>query len=601
VTSLALQQDEQGFQGTADLTLVRRLLGYLRRQRRLWVLALVLYPIDALSVIVPPYLVQQILDRALPQRSMSLLLALCGVYVLSLLVEYAAGFASLMAMSVLGQRAMRELRSDLFDHVQRLPASFFDRNPIGRTLTRLTTDVEALSDVFATGSITIVADAITVVGVVSMMVWLDVELTLMSFVVVPPLVVLAAVIQRLARRAFRAIRMYIARINAYLAEHITGMSVVQVFRQQARTRAEFAQLSEDSRDAHRDSIRYDALLFSSVEAIGTFAVAALIWYGAVDLATGAVGAGTLVAFIQYIRRFFVPIRDLSTKYTVLQSAFASAERIFHLLDERVTITTTSGARHVERLEQRLALEGVWFAYREPVSDAAWVLRGLDLEVRRGERVALVGATGSGKTTVLKLLSRFYEATRGRVTVDGVDVRELDLASLRRLFAVVLQDVHLFSGTIHENLSLGAQVTPEQVRAAARAVRADDFIARLPRGYDTLVAEGGVNFSAGEKQLLAFARALTLDPQVLVLDEATSNVDTETEAQIERALDVVLAGRTAIVVAHRLSTVRKVDRICVLQRGRVVEQGDHAALMRRDGLYRRLVELQFENRSAGDPP
>jgi ATP-binding cassette subfamily B protein len=362
-------------------------------------------------------------------------------------------------------------------------------------------------------------------------------------------------------------------------------------------------LNRAYRDANRSAILFDALLFSIVEAIGTAAVAALLWFGSGDLATGAIGAGTFIAFVQYIRRFFVPIRDLSTKYTVLQSAFAAAERVFVLLDEPVPIASPADAAPLGRFSREVALKDVWFAYRDEPGDADWVLRGVNLHVRRGEKVALVGATGSGKTTVLKLLSRSYDVQRGVVTVDGVDTRSVRLDELRRLFAVVLQDVFLFSGTILDNLSFAAGDDPEEaarVRQAAEAVRADEFIRRLPRGYDTAIRELGSNFSAGERQLLAFARALARDPEILVLDEATSSVDSETESRIQEALDVLLADRTAIVVAHRLSTVRKMDRILVMHHGRVVEEGDHETLLRAGGTYAKLAQLQFQDTAAQGP-
>jgi len=365
--------------------------------------------------------------------------------------------------------------------------------------------------------------------------------------------------------------------------------VVQIFGQEERTGTEFTELNIEYRDANRRAIALDASLYAIVEAIGTSAVAVLIWYGATDLSSGAVGAGTLVAFIQYIRRFFIPIRDLSQKYTLLQSAFAAAERIFQLADEPVSIASKPGATKIERIEREIELKDIWFSYK---GADEWVLKDLNLTVRPGEHIALVGPTGSGKTTILKILNRLYDVQEGAVLVDGKDVKDTDLHSLRKLFAVVLQDVYLFSGTIMDNLSLNNTVPEEQVIKAAKLVQAHDFIEKLPHGYDTHVDELGANFSAGERQLLAFARALAIDPEVLVLDEATSNVDLETEAKLQEGLRTLMKNRTAIIVAHRLSTVREVDRIVVLKHGHLIEEGNHGALMSQDGLYARLARFQF---------
>ena len=487
---------------------------------------------------------------------------------------------------------MLSLRRDLFAHMQKLPSAYFDRNPLGRTLTRLTNDVESLADLFATGAVTIIADIITLVAIVVAMLFLDPGMTLFSFIVVPPLVLLTVFVQRFAREAFRAVRRHLARINSFLSEHIPGMSVVQAFGQETRTVAEFDVFNMKYRDANHRAIRLDASLFATVEGMGTLAIALLLWFGAVDLSVGAVQAGVLVAFIQYIRRFFIPIRDLSAKYTVMQSAFAGAERVFQLLDQKITVESPQNPESMVGLQGDLSLRNVSFSYKSNPEDEDWVLRDIDLEIKRGEKVALVGPTGSGKTTILKLLNRLYDVQQGEVCFDGQDVRKLDLLELRKRFAVVLQDVYLFTGSIMDNLKLSNAVSEDRVLQAAEIVQANSFVDRLPDGYQTRVKELGGNFSAGERQLLAFARALALNPDILVLDEATSNVDSETEARLQNALDVLLEGRTALIVAHRLSTIRKVDRIVVLQHGRIVEQGSHDELMARDGLYRNLAELQF---------
>jgi ATP-binding cassette subfamily B protein len=554
-----------------------------------------LYPLNALCVVLPPYLLKQILDTAIPQGDMPRLWWLGGAYLGALVMEYLTGFAAELSMSVLGQRAMQRLRQDLFEHVQRLPIAFFERNPIGRILTRLTTDVEALGDVFASGAITLIADLLTVFAVVSMMFYLNVRLTFVAFGVVPPLVGLAVFFQGYARVAFRNIRTHIARINTFLAEHLSAMSVVQVFGQQARTEAEFDVLNEAYRDANRQAIFFDASLYSMVEAVGTVAIAVLIWAGAKDLTKGVVTAGMLVAFIQLVRRFFVPIRDLSTKYTVLQSALAAAERTFNLLEEPVTLVDAQDAKPIAAFKHSLTLEHVSFAYKPEPQSHDYILYDINLSVRRGERIALVGSTGSGKTTLLKLLNRSYDANQGRVCIDGEDVRALKLAELRRRFAVVLQDVHLFSGTIMQNLTFADRISADAARRAVNMVQANGLIERMPQGYDSPVQELGANFSAGERQLLSLARALALDPDILILDEATSNIDSDTEAHIQKALDVLLEGRTAVIVAHRLSTIQKVDRILVMQQGRIVQQGNHATLMQQEGIYKGLVKQQFVQR------
>ena len=578
----------------SDWSYVRRLLGYMMAHKRWFFLSLFLYPLSALSIVIPPYLVQQILDVAIPTRDMDLFYVLAIVYLAAVAGEYITGFMSQLSMSILGQRSVLTLRTELYAHVQKMSASFFDRNPIGRTLTRLTNDTESLAEVFATGAVTILADVVILIGIVSAMLLMDVKLTLFAFITLPFLIGLVIFMQRKARVAFRSVRALLARINAFLAEHLSGMSVVQAFVQQERTSDEFEDLNRQYRDANRDAILVDSALFSIVEALGTFTVAILIWLGAVDLSTGAVGAGTLVAFIQYIRRFFIPIRDLSAKFTMLQQAFAACERIFGLLDEPVELKESPNAAKVTGLRDTISLKDVSFYYKEnDEGEPDWVLRDVNLTFKRGEHVALVGPTGSGKTTILKLLNRLYDVQRGAVTIDGQDIKELELSSVRKLYAVVLQDVFLFAGTIMENLSLGGLVSEEAVKKAASAVQADSFIMRLPNGYETEVQELGSNFSAGERQLLAFARALALDPEILVLDEATSNVDSVTEEKLQRALETLLKDRTAIVVAHRLSTIRESDRIIVLKHGEVEDQGTHDELMSRPGLYQKLAKLHFE--------
>lgn len=578
-----------------DWTLVTRLWPYMRAYRGTVALSLGMYLFNALCVVLPPYILQQILDRAIPSGQVNLIGRFALIYLGALVLEYASGFFSEYVVSVLGQRAMSALRQDLFAHVQRLPISFFEHTPIGRLLTRLTSDVEALSELFATGAITMISDMLSVVAVTTMMLYLSPKLTLAALLIVPVLLLIANSFQTYARRAFQNIRRHIARINAFMSEHLSAMALVQSFNQEARTQKEFWALNEAYRDANRQAILADASLYAIVEAIGTAAVALCIAYGAQDLAHGAITSGVLVAFIQYIRRFFVPIRDLSTKYTVLQSAFAAAERVFALLDTKVTLLEADGARAVAPFADSIALDHVYFTFRpegtesaKSTDDTDWTLHDINLTIKKGERVGLVGATGSGKTTLLKLLNRSYDVQQGSVCIDGTDVRDLQLRGTRELFAVVLQDALMFSGTILQNLTLADRISREAVERALDVVQARPLIDALPLGLDTPIQDLGSNFSAGERQVLALARAVALDPQILLMDEATSHIDSATEAHIQAALDRLLEGRTAVIVAHRLSTVEKVDRIVVLHEGRIIQQGSHLQLMAQEGAYRTLV-------------
>lgn len=578
-----------------DWTLVTRLWPYMRAYRGTVLLSLGMYIFNALCVVLPPYILQQILDRGIPSGDSHVITRFALFYLGALVLEYASGFFSEYVVSVLGQRAMSALRQDLFAHVQRLPISFFEHTPIGRLLTRLTSDVEALSELFATGAITMISDMLSVVAVTTMMLYLSPKLTLAALLIVPVLLLIANSFQTYARRAFQGIRRHIARINAFMAEHLSAMALVQSFGQEARTQKEFWSLNEAYRDANRQAILADASLYAIVEAIGTAAVALCIAYGAHDLANGAITSGVLVAFIQYIRRFFVPIRDLSTKYTVLQSAFAAAERVFSLLDTEVTLLQAPNAQPVAPFEQSIVLKDVYFSFRpdasaapKSIDDADWTLHNINLTIKKGERVGLVGATGSGKTTLLKLLNRSYDVQQGLVCIDGIDVRALELRGARELFAVVLQDALMFSGTILQNLTLADRISREAVERALDVVQARSLIDALPLGLDTPIKDLGSNFSAGERQVLALARAVALDPQILLMDEATSHIDSATEAHIQTALETLLEGRTAVIVAHRLSTVEKVDRIVVLHEGRIIQEGSHAQLMAQEGAYRTLV-------------
>ena len=495
-----------------------------------------------------------------------------------------------------GQVAMRDLRQEVFGHIQKLHLGFFDTYPVGRMVTRATTDVEHVAEMFSAGLVLLVTDVLRMVGFAVVLFLIDPRLAFWAFLVVPALAAAAILFRLKVREAFRTTRVLLARINATIQETVTGMKVVQLFTREARNQRDFERLNAEHRDAWLQSIRYDAALFSVVELASGLVAAVVIWK-----ATGYATAGTIYLFYRYMQLFFQPLRDLSNKYSVMQSAMASLERILQLLDKEPAVRDPAPERAREALARasrdaagsrrpgEVVFENVWFAY----ADEDWVLRDVSFRVAPGEKVAFVGATGAGKTTVIKLLTRLYEVTRGRILLDGVDLRDIPQRELRRRVGTVLQDVFLFSGTVEENVSLGQpDIDAERVRRACRAVEAHRFIERLPRGYETPVHERGSNFSAGQRQLLSFARALAHQPDVLVLDEATSSIDTETEALVQKGLHVLMEDQTSIVIAHRLSTIQDVDRIHVLHQGRLVESGSHAELLAHGGLYRRLYELQY---------
>lgn len=510
------------------------------------------------------------------------------LYLLAMLASSALQFWQTLVMAKTGQLAMRALRSDVFAHLGRLHLGFFDRMPVGRLVTRATSDVENVAEMFSAGIVALLTDLLKMLGFAVALFVVNAKLALATFLVVP-LLALAAIVFRLRiREAFRAVRVRIARINAMLQETVTGMKVVQLFTREGRNQRDFAALNAAHRDTWIVSIRYDAALFAVVEMAGSLSVAMIIWYG-----TGVAPAGVLYVFIDWMRRFFLPLRDLSAKYSVMQSSMASCERIFQLLDIEPMVRDAPqqrGAPVAPGGRGAVALENVWFAY----GGEDWVLKDVSLRVERGERVAIVGATGAGKTSVIKLLARFYDPGRGRVLLDGIDLRELPQVDLRRRVALVQQDVFLFSGTIADNIGLGRpDIDAAAIERAARAVAAHEFIAALPEGYQTRLHERGANLSVGQRQLLSFARALAHGADVLVLDEATSSIDTETEALIQKALRVLWQDKTAIVIAHRLSTIQDVDRIHVLHHGRIVESGAHEELLARRGIYHRLYRLQYE--------
>jgi len=586
-----------------DLRLLRRLAGRLRGHGRALLVSIVMLPVMAGFEVAQPYLLKRAIDEHIAPHRLEGLDRLGVFYLLCLIGQYVASFAHNYLVQVVGQQAMSELRLAVHRHVLRLSSAFFDRTPIGQLMTRMTNDIESLTELFASGIISLLGDVVRLGLIIAVMFRTDAGLASFSMAAVPVLALIAVVFRRWMREAFRAIRTKLARMNAFLQEHLSGMKVVQAFARERRVSAEFTRVNEEYRQANARAIAADAALYSVVEAVASIAVASLLWHGGGRIAMGALSFGILVQFIEYLGKFFAPLRDLSAKLTVSQQAMAAAERVFAILDRTdldggPAATAADAARPVPvAVSAAVELRHVTFGYRPDNP----ILRDLSLTIARGETVAVVGATGSGKSTLIKLLSALYHPQAGQVLVGGDDVATLDVRLLRQRLVVVNQDVFLFAGTIGENIALGDPgLPPERIMEAARRVGADRVIAARPQGLGAPVLERGVNLSAGERQLVAFARALVRDPELLVLDEATASVDPEVERLIERGIVELMRGRTSIVVAHRLSTVRRADRIIVLERGAIVEQGRHEELLARGGVYAHLYRLQMQG-AAGRAP
>ena len=573
-----------------DARILRRLLGYLRPYRGHTLAAVLLLLTQSGLALIGPRLTEHALDVAIPHADRGLLTLLAGLYLGTLLADFVVEYGGTLLTTLVGQRVMYDLRMEIFAQLQRLSIAFFDRNPVGRLMTRVTSDVETLNELFSSGVVTLFGDLFTLLAIMGMMLAIDWRLALVTFSVIPLVWLTAAVFRRRVREAFRDIRLRLARLNAYLQERLTGMRVVQLFGREDASAGRFAELNRDHLAAHLRSITVYAVFFPMVELLTSIAMALLLWYGGLRVLDGTLTVGVLAAFIQYTRRFFQPLQDLSEKVNLLQSAMASSERVFALLDEPVTVREPATPRQLARpVRGEVRFEGVWFRYSP---EGPWVLRDITFTASPGRTIALVGHTGAGKTTIVSLLLRFYDPERGRITVDGVDIRELPTAALRSLIGFVQQDLFLFTGDILHNLTLDAPITADQAHEAARRVGADRFIERLPQTYAHRLGERGRDLSVGERQLLSFARALALDPAILVLDEATSSVDAEAEAQIQAAIAELMAGRTSLVVAHRLSTILHADEILVMHHGEIRERGSHRDLLAAGGLYQRLYQLQL---------
>ncbi len=592
--------------GRTDFGLLRRLLGYLKPHKAAVAVSLLLIVALAGVDLVGPYLTKIAIDQHIAKDDAAGLAGVALLFLLTLLVSFGLRFAQTYIMQMTGQRIMQEMRRGIFAHLQRLHVGYFDRNPVGRLMTRVTTDVDAVNELFTSGVVSVFGDLFTLLGIMGVMLMLDWRLALVSFAVIPLFFLLTDWFRRGARQSFRETRKWVARINAFLQENLSGMSVVQLYRREARNRAAFAEVNRGHYDANMKAIFYYAVFYPAIELLAAIATALILLYGGAQVLEAGLTLGALVAFIQYSERFWRPISDLSEKFNVLQAAMAASERIFGLLDTEPQVVSPARTASPAEVTGRVSFEDVWFHYGQAAPGGAasepppesYVLSEIDFTVEPGKSIALVGATGAGKTSIISLLMRFSDAQRGRVAVDGIDVREWDLEKLRSSMALVLQDVHLFSGTIASNIRLGSPIGMDRVRAAAEAVAAHRFIERLPKGYDTEVTERGSTLSVGQKQLLSFARALAHDPRVLILDEATSSVDTETEQLIQAALKVLMKDRTSLVIAHRLSTIQNVDEILVMHKGRIRERGTHQELLARRGMYFKLYELQYKDQELG---
>ena len=609
---MSMQHEEEALGKAYDSHLMRRLMRYLRPYRWHVVLALALVGVVTPLELAPPWLFQIAIDRyfvpamkhivseSAAWRGVEIISA---VFLLVLIFDFLAQYAQIRIMQRVGQQTMYDMRGEIFRHMQRLPMSYFDRNPVGRLVTRVTTDVDALNDLFAAGVVTMINDLFLLAVMAGLLFKIDWRLALDTLAVLPGILVVTLIFRRFVRDANRRIRTAIARINAFLQEYISGMSVVQLFNREAKAHAEFSKRNRENMLAWRDAILAYALFYPTVEFLSFTTIAVIYWAGGNRILHSTLSLGVLTAFTMYAQRFFRPIQDLSEKFNILQSAMAASERIFKLLDEPVTIDSEPDAVRLENPRGEIEFRDVWFSYRNVPnpSEEDWVLRDVSFKVAPGQTMAIVGHTGAGKTTLISLLLRFYDIQRGQILLDGVDIRKINLQDLRRQFGIVLQDPFLFTGTLESNIRLGtSSVGRASVENAVEQIGLGEFIHNLPEGLATVVNERGSTLSVGQRQLINFARALAHNPRFLILDEATSSVDTKTELQIREALDRLLSGRTALVIAHRLSTIQHADSILVFHKGRLREQGAHQQLLVLRGIYYRLYQLQYKEQELGVP-
>ena len=582
--------EEQDLGKVYDRVLMKRLLAYLKPYKLQMLIIGLLMVGNTLARLVGPYLTQIAIDRHIMPGVLEGLSTIAMLLVLALVSEFVFSYFEEYRMQMIGQHVMHDLRQTLFSHLQRLDVQFFDKNPVGRLMTRVMGDVQVLNELFASGVITVFANLLNILGIMVAMLLYNWKLALVTFAVIPIIFGATLVYQIYSRRAFREQRKQLARINAFLQENIVGMTTMKLFAQERRSHLRFNERNRRYLSANLRSIFYFSIFHPLIEVTASVATAVIIWYGGGQIVQGALTFGVLVAFIRYAERFFWPVRELSEKYTIFQNAMASSERIFQLFDTQPTIASTVPKSGVEGLKGEIEFRNVWFAY----NDDDYVLRDVSFKVKPGEKVALVGHTGAGKTSIINLLCRFYEINKGQILIDGVDIQEMNLEELREAISIVQQNIFLFSDSIERNISLGnPSISSEQVARASKDVHLDRFVQKMPEVYGTQIKEDGAGLSVGQKQLVAFARALASDPSILILDEATSSVDTETEILIEDALKRLMENRTSVVIAHRLSTIQNADKIIVMHRGEIRETGTHNELLQKGGIYHRLYQLQYK--------
>ena len=588
-------EEEDDLGKVYDRELMGRLIAYLKPYWREVVVIAFLMVGYSVSEALLPYLTQLGIDNHIEPGNLQGLETIVLYYVLVLVARFIFTYFEEYGMQMVGQKAMYDIRMSLFSHLQRLDVRFFDNNPVGRLMTRVMGDVEVLKELFTSGVITIFGNLLSIFGYMIAMLLLNWKLALVTFAVLPIIFGTTTIYQVYSRRAFRDQRRHLARINAFLNENIVGMTTMQLFARERRSWLQFDERNKQYLGANLRSIFYFSLFSPMIEVCGSLALAVIVWHGGGQILQDTLTFGILFAFIQYSQRLFWPIRELSEKYTIFQNAMASSERIFDLMDTQPTIVNPTPAKEVGTLNGEIEFRNVWFAYNA----ADYVLRDVSFKVKAGEKVALVGHTGSGKTSIINLLCRFYDVNKGQVLIDGIDLREMELPDLRRAINIVQQNIFLFSGTIEKNINLdNPEISKADMIAAAKEVHLDSYVQKMPDGYETEVKEGGAGLSVGQKQLVAFARALASDPNILILDEATSSVDTETELIIQDALNRLMANRTSIVIAHRLSTIQNADQIIVMHHGEIQELGTHNELLQKRGIYYRLYQLQYKGQELG---